>query len=459
MSRLRWILLATVMGLLSTQSVRAVELTENATDTRTFQTKSQVRTTGQVFTLSSEGKKDPLALSATAQLQFRSRRLPPGGRDAEALRAVREFEVARVDTEVSGFKTAVVLPAQLKTVVAFGTREGVRSYCPEVLMTREALDLLEMPGDPLALIALLPLESVEVGGTWSPNEWAIQMLSGVEAAESSKMTCTLESADQTTAVFAFTGDVTGQRLGAVSTVQFTGRVQYNVAEKFISAAKLRYSVKSEVGTINPGLEAQVDVDFTRGLSNTPGMLTDAYLQNIPLNAPETALELVFDAVPWGLRLLHGRGWHLFQAVLESTESQHAVAILRLVDQGALVSQCNIAPVTNVQPGKRTPPQEFERDIQISLGSRLTKLSEQEDIPTSNGRYIYRVVAEGEVEISGDKGGVKIPMNWIYYLCTNSDGRQVSFVFAVEPELRETLGQQDRNIVTSASFFAVPQAGR
>lgn len=431
-----------------------IEIVEPATDSRIFTTKSEVQTKGNVFTLNAEGEKESLGLSATAQLQFHARRLPPAGRDAEALRAVREFISAGVETEVSGYKTSAALPAQLKTVVAAGTREGIRSHCPQVLMTREALDLLEMPGDPLALVALLPLETVEVQAEWSPPEWAAQMLAGVEAAETSVIKCQLESVDQGYALITVTGNVAGQRLGSVSTVRFTGRIQYNIAEKFISGARLRYEVKSDVGTINPGLEAQVDVNFTRTLAAAPGLLTDAYLESIPLNTPSAALELVFDAVPWGLRLLHSRGWHLFQAVYDG---QHPVAILRFMEQGALVSQCNIAPVLAAAPGQRTPPAQFEKDIQASLGNRLLQLTEQEDIPTKNGQFIYRVVAVGEVEIKGDKGAVKLPMNWIYYLCTNPDGRQVSFVFAVEPHLRETLGQEDRNMVTSVSFFAVPKA--
>jgi hypothetical protein len=217
-------------------------------------------------------------------------------------------------------------------------------------------------------------------------------------------------------------------------------------------------VKSEVGTINPGLEAQVDVSFTRTIAQSPGLLTDEFLASVPLEAAPSALELVFDAVPWGVRLLHSRGWHLFQAVYDGP---HQVAILRFMSQGSLISQCNVAPVTAVQPGSRTPPAQFEKDIQQSLGPRLIKLSEQEDLPAQNGVAIYRVVAEGEVEYKNDKGAVKVPMNWIYYLCTAPDGRQVSFVFAIEPQLREQFGLEDRNMVTSISFFQPParQAAR
>ena len=448
--RLASVLMLALSGIAQAEPV---DLAEPATDTRTFTTRTSVVTTGKVFTFNSDGKPEPLELKATAQLEFHSRRLPSAGRDAESLRSAREFVSAQVDTEVADFKTGAKLPAQLKTVIASGTREGVRSYCPDVLMTREALDLLEMPGDPLGLVAILPGDPVDVGAEWTPPEWAAQMLAGVEAAETTEIKCNFESIDKGYALFAVNGSVKGQRLGSIATVTFVGKVQYNIAEKFMTGARMRYQVKSDVGTINPGLEAQVDVTFSRSKAAGPGLLTDAYLQAVPLDPPAAALELVFDAVPWGVRLLHSRSWHLFQAVYDG---QHPVAILRMMNSGALVSQCNISPVLSVKPGERTPPQQFEQDIQQSLGARLKQLVDQEDIPTQNGQFIYRVVAEGEVEITGDKGAVKLPMNWIYYLCTNTDGRQVSFVFAVEPHLREQLGQEDRNIVTSTTFFKPPQ---
>ncbi|MCA9088159.1 MAG: hypothetical protein KDA90_05915 [Planctomycetaceae bacterium] len=430
-----------------------IELSEPFTQSRPLLTRSEVRTTGKVFALNAKGQSEPLDLSATAVLQFRSRRLAPSGRDAAALREAREFEIAQLDTTVAGHQTRTQLPAQLKRVVTTGQRDGLLNYCPQVLMTREALDLLDMPGDPLALIAMLPQDSVETGATWAAPDWAGQMLAGIDTADAVKCDCTLTSANDQQVVISIQATVSGQRLGSASTVTVTGTMHFSPVGKFISGASLTYAVKSEVGTINPGLEAQIVVNITRQIAPEPGLLTDEYIASLPLEPNPAALELVFDAIPWGLRLLHDRSWHLFQAVYEG---QHPVAILRLMNSGSLICQCNIAPVTAAQPGQRTPPEQFEQDISQSLGSRLQKLSEQEEIPLENGRFLYRVVAEGEVELKGDDKTLKLPMNWIYYLSTNADGRQTSFVFAVEPHLRETLADRDRQLMMRLSYFGIPK---
>ncbi|MCA9081891.1 MAG: hypothetical protein KDA58_15125 [Planctomycetaceae bacterium] len=445
--------IACLVGVAVQSRAEPVQLVEPFTSPLTLATHSQVVTQGKVFALNAKGMQEPLEIQASASLRFRSRRLPPAGREAVALREAREFTEAHVETTVAGHQTKSDLPAQLKVIVAAGQREGVRSYCPRVLMTRESLDLLEMPGDPLALIALLPDQAIEPGGEWTPSDWAVQMLAGMESATETTCTCKLDSSDGGVANVTLQANVVGQRQGASATVKLVGRFAVQIAQQYITGANLTYSVKSEVGTINPGLEADVNVRLARQPVAEAGLLTTELLESLPLEPTETALELVFDAVPWGMRVLHDRSWHLFQAVYDG---QHPVAILRQMESGSLVCQCNIAPVSQVKPGDRTPPVQFEQDIQQSLGNRLKTLTEQEEIPTADGRFIYRVVAQGEVELKGEDKALQLPMNWIYYLVTNRDGRQISFVFAVEPHLRETLGERDRQLVTRMSFFG---AGR
>jgi hypothetical protein len=129
-----------------------------------------------------------------------------------------------------------------------------------------------------------------------------------------------------------------------------------------------------------------------------------------------------------------------------------VAILRLVELGSLVSQCNLSPAPSAVPGQTTPLERFETDIQQSLGERFSEIVSRERIPTDDGRLIYRVVAAGNVVIKSTKGRSDIPMNWIYYLVAHPQGRQASFVFSVEPQLLEQLKDQDRELVLSLRFL-------
>jgi hypothetical protein len=423
-------------------------LEETATDTRIKLVVTDVRITGKAYTNAGGNKTNSHDLEASAAFRYRERRLPPAGRDAQALRVVREFEQATTQTRIAGQDSRVDLPQQLRLIVASGRREGVHSYCPEALLTRNSLDLLELPGDPLALLALLPREPAELGATWKPADWCAQMLASVEAVQQTDLMCTLSTVDDAVAQIDFTGRVVGQRAGANCEVDVSGRLVFDRVGHIVRGAAVQYNVKSSVGTVTPGIDVQLNVTVERSLDKSTGRLTDALVQSVPLEPAAEDLQLEFDAGPWGVRLQHDRHWYVFQSLLEGTPR---VVILRLLDRGGLICQCNISPVPAAPAGEHTPLEQFEADIRQALGDKFKGVVARERVPTDDGRSLFRVVTEGAFEVAGDKGNVTIPMNWMYYLCADRSGKQVSFVFAVEPAFRPALADRDIEMVRSLQF--------
>lgn len=160
--------------LLSSGPLSAAEsyvLEEPATDTRVRLVQTEVNTQGKVKVSVGGNRTASHDLDAAAAFRFLERRLPPAGRDAEALRAVRQFEQGTMQTTVADNSSGTQLPAANSLVVSSGRREGVLNYCPQATLTRDSLDLLELPGDTLALAALLPPSPVEVGDTWAVADW------------------------------------------------------------------------------------------------------------------------------------------------------------------------------------------------------------------------------------------------------------------------------------------------
>ena len=149
------------------RSADEVTLEEPDTDIRVRQVSTEVRTSGKVFTNAGGGKTSEHPLSATALFRYRERRLPPGGRDFQSLRVLREFDLAKMQTQVSGHDSGAELPATQRLVVVQGERSGLQCYSPGQAMSRESVDLLELPGDPLILTALLPRTTVAPGAQWT----------------------------------------------------------------------------------------------------------------------------------------------------------------------------------------------------------------------------------------------------------------------------------------------------
>jgi len=424
-----------------------------------YRVSTRVKATGRPILSAGGGKTAPHVMTARAEFVFTERRLPSGGRDALSLRAARDFQTAKMDstvapegdaaTNVPKAETAVTLPQHLQFIVAEGRSAGVECYCPTSPMTRETVDLLELPGDPLALTGLLPPKSVEINEEWTPPEWAGQMLAAIEAIEKSTLVCKVTAANETTATITVTGMVRGQRDGANCEVTIKeGTISYNRAKDAISDAKLTFSVKSSIGAVSPGLDVTMEVETNRQPLDSPGRLNDKVLAAIPISAADKAYDLVYDAAPWGIRLRHSRDWFFYQATLEHSPQ---VAIFRLMDKGSIIAQCNMSPIGTAPAGQHVPLEQFEKDIKDSLKDRLIAIRAKEQLAVDNGMKVFRVIADGKHTIVGAKEKVEIPTTWVYYLCAAPSGKQASFVFAVESKLAEQMGSRDEEFVRSLQF--------
>lgn len=439
---------------------------KTADDAAPFRVSTQVKATGKPILSAGKGKTAPHVMTANAEFIFTERRLPSGGRDALSLRAARDFQTARMQSTVAPegaaaanvpkAETAVVLPQHLQFIVAEGRTSGVDCYCPTSPMSRETIDLLEIPGDPLALTGLLPAKSVDIDESWTPPEWAGQMLAAIEAIEKSTLSCKLTSADADSATITVSGVVRGQRDGANCEVTINGTIAYDRKQEAISNAKLTYSVKSSIGAVSPGLDLTMEVETSRQHLDSPGRLNDKVLAAIPISTPDTAYDLVYDAAPWGIRLRHSREWFFYQATLENSPQ---VAIFRLMDKGSIIAQCNMSPIGAAAAGEHVPLEQFEQDIKDSLGPRLISIRAKEQLNVDAGMKVFRVIADGKHTIVGPKEKVEIPTTWIYYLCAAPNGKQASFVFAVESKLVEQMGSRDEELVRSLQFTAQRAAAK
>lgn len=430
------------------RAAEAYSLSEPTTDARIKAVTMQVAIGGKVITSAGGGKELSHDLNASAEYRFRERRLTGAGRDAEAYRSLREYERAAVRTTISKQVSSQSLPASVSLIAVQGQRSGTLKYSPDQLLTRDNLDLLDVPGDPLAIVALLPPREVEVGEQWEVPDWAVQMLATLEAMSKATMTAKLTDVTDGMARVEFDGQAEGARVGAITKLTLSGHLLYDLKENFIRSVQLTHAEEGAIGTVTPGIDSEVRVVIERTLATSEGRLTDQLAESLPLEPPADRLPLRFDAPAWGLHLFHSRGWHVFHARI--TEDPRVV-ILRLLDDGTLVCQCNFSPVASAGAGQHTPLEEYEESIRQSLGTRFGAIVARDEIPAMDGRKIFRVTVDGKYELPDGEETQEVPMSWIYYLCVAPSGRQVSFVFAVESSMKPRLAGQDRQIVESLTF--------
>lgn len=375
-------------------------------------------------------------IAAQATLKFRERPLPPAGRDAQALRALRHYDSVEAKIRVADHATAPQLGDKRRLLVAEGRRDGIFFYSPQGPLTALELELLRAPGDDLCLLALLPLKPVAIGEKWSPASWVGQMLTDTQTASKSELTCTLESVAKGLAKVRFEGTVEGATAGSAGKIELHGSYLFDVQGQRLVQAELQQIEERSVGPVSPGLKVTAKAVVTRTPTANTSDLSQQAAADVPLEPPPALTRLYFRT-PWNVQFEHDRAWHVFQ-------QSEQIAVLRLMDQGTFVAQCNLAPVRPANPGEHVPEEQFQKDIRTSLGPRLKAIEKAQTVPTGDRRFLYRVTAAGEAN--------KIPITWIYYLCAAPNGLQVSFVFAVETELRDRLGDRDVEMLKSLRFL-------
>jgi len=414
-------------------------LKEAAPDARIENVDVRVKVSGTAEFAIEKGKLLSQPIVAEAALKFRERWLPGSGRDAEALRSLRHYDALVTDIKVADHATRSQLSTDRRQIVAQGRSEGILFYSPAGPLTSADLELLRAPADTLCLVALLPPNPVSIGDKWTPPTWAGQMLTETEAASKSELTCTLESVADDKAKVAVTGTVVGATSGSSGKVDLHGWYLFDLKAHLIARAELDQIEDRTVGPVSPGMRVTAHTTVTRAPSDNSEGLTQEAASAVPLDPPAALTLLTFHS-PWNIELTHDRDWHVFQ-------QNRQIAVLRLIEQGSLVAQCNLTPIRPAAAGEHVSPEQFQDDIRTSLGPQFKSLEKAEPIPTGDGRFLFRVAVIGEAN--------KAPITWIYYLCAAPSGSQTSCVFAIDSTLRKRLGDRDLEMMKSLKFVDTP----
>ncbi len=443
-------LLALVLDV-SPLAAEPISVSEPATDQRVFSVRARLQVSGNIETSSQpvaaagqkpdDQKPTGLKLNVDGKFSFLERRLAAGGQDADAFRALRRYQLAEAEITIDGQKTINQLPSNARQIVAEGTGTGIRVWSPDTRMSYLAVELLRSPGDSLALASLLPTIPVEQGTSWEPPYWTLPMLTGIEAVSKTTLKCSVSKIDQQYVVIQVSGGVEGATLGAFANITIDGQIAFDRKGNHIRQAKITQTEKRTVGAVSPGMNVTATVYIDRQISGVKGGLTDSATDAIPISPEADQLALGFSC-PWNLTFACDRDWHVFHQTKD-------VAVLRYLRNGSLIAQCNVSPVPQAAAGSHTAEPQFQSDIQTALGSQFRKIEKAEQIPTTDGRWLYRVTATGVAR--------NVPMHWFYYLCAAPDGRQVAFVYAVESKLVEQFGGQDIAQVRSLQFLSATKA--
>jgi hypothetical protein len=338
---------------------------------------------------------------------------------------------------------ATAIRPEVALLVAERRGEAVVVFSPAGPLTRSELEVVEAVGDPLALSGLLPVQPVKVGDRWRVGGDAARGLSGYDALAANALEASVESLDAAEAVLRVKGEVRGAVLGGAGTIACDGTLRFDRAAGQITRLELTRHETRKAGPVEEGLDIASTLTVERRAIATPAELGDAVVTALPGDR-DPMRELLLLIAPGGKYVLqHDRDWHIYW-------DDSKLTVLKRLDHGEVVAQCNLNIGPKVPAGKHQDPDQFRDDIKHALGARFVQfmgVGEVEGDPAGGFRY--------KVAVQGRQGDVGIL--WDYYLIASPEGDQLLATFTHALAQSAAFGDQDLRLVASFRWTTPPAA--
>ena len=130
-------------------------------------------------------------------------------------------------------------------------------------------------------------------------------------------------------------------------------------------------------------------------------------------------------------MLHDGRW---KVMVDRPES----LVMRMIDQGDLIGQCNASRLPEMPDGKQLSLEQFKSDVRQALGESFGQLLDSTRLSTDDGRVVLRVV------VNGTASGLAV--NWVYYHVSDAAGRRASLVFTFEAGLASRFAEADIKLI-------------
>ncbi len=393
---------------------------------------------GEFKFVADDGKTTELPMSVVANFGYDESllALDASGRPA---RSVRYYDDARAVIKIDkGGEKPVFDPARRLIIVDRNDKSPCLLYCPTATLRREELDLIDLPGGTLVLDEVLPTEPVALGESWKLADTTLGALLCLDAVGWSDVECVLGTLKDGLADIAAAGRVSGAVGGISSEIELKIKYKFDVRAGRITAFAMLIKEKRAVGHLGPGLDTVAKVIVKITPKSASRALTPSRIRQIPKRTTPKLLELGYVPKGGQFRFRYDRRWYV-------TGDDPKLAVLRMVDRGELLAQCNLSALPKVK--KPVTLAEFQRDVERSLGKNFGRFTSASQTVNEAGYAAFRVVVQGKVS--------ELPIEWIYYLVQDRQGHRVSLAFTLQQNLRERFAEADRRVVEALQLTEPP----
>ena len=246
--------------------------------------------------------------------------------------------------------------------------------------------------------------------------------------------------EESLAIFSLDGKVTGAVGGVSSEIDLHAKANFDLKKQTVTWLAMQYQEKRAIGHAQPGYDATIRVrTVAEPTTGTPELSNDA-LGKLPLEAKPQHTLIEFQAEKAGINLAHDRRWRVMVDRLDS-------AILRFIDRGDLIAQCNITRLPPLPKVKPLTLAAFQKSVETTLSKNSGQILEAAQETTKDDGKVLRVTVAGTAS--------EIPIQWFYYHLTDAQNRRASVVITLESKLIERFPALDRELISGLLLLDTP----
>ncbi len=380
-------------------------------------------------------KTNAIPMSVVGQFGYDEQRLDDGATDDHRV-AARYYDDVQATIKIADRIVKPDLRDSRRLVAAVLGKDGTYLSSPGGPLTREELELIDIPGNTLVIGDLLPQAEVERGHRWKPTDDTLARLLGLDAVGHTEVECVLAEVQDGAAEITLEGTLGGAINGVASEIELKGKLLFDVAHGTPKSLLLAIKEQRGIGYVGPGLDVVAKLKLTMTPLTESKRLAPETIQTAKLPGTDQAPPLEYVSAAKGYRFLYDRRWHI-------TREEPDLVVMRMVDRGDLVAQCNVAPSTKAIE-KPVELVQFQNDVQTALGKLFGKFERASERGTDSGLRILESIASGTAQ--------DLPIQWRYYLVHDRQGRGLSLIFTLEAPLVEQFHDRDTPIVESVEFL-------
>lgn len=356
--------------------------------------------------------------------------------------AIRYYTKAESESTANDKPLKDSLPMVKRLIGVQTDSSGPILFSPEYTLSREELELINVPGNSAILGKLLPSEPVGLNQSWSPENHALAQCLGINAVNSHDVTGRITEMDEKgVAKITFNGKVSGAIQGIATEIELKARMNFDTRQELITWFAASIEEDRAIGHAVPGFTVTAVVRTQIHPARPIAQLGDDQISQLDLRNNRGTQMLSFSGQEAGFRVLHGREWHTMAETAKQT-------VFRMVADGELIAQANVNRLTNLKPGEQTTLEGFEEEVKKALGERLGQVIDAGQKINSQGLRELRVSAVGSIN--------KMPISWIYYLVSDDQGHRYTAIFTFETALAEKFAESDRTFMSGFDLIESSQ---